>query len=46
MNIGVVLYFEINNFVLNNFCEDWSNEWLLLKISGVVFGVFDGYGGW
>lgn len=46
VNIGVVFYFEINSFVFNFLCEDWVNEWLLLKINGIIFGVFDGYGGW
>lgn len=46
VNIGVVSYFETNNFASNNPCEDRSNEWLLLKTSAAAFGVFDGHGGW
>ena len=46
VNIGVVSYFETNNFASNNPCEDRSNEWLLFKTNGAAFGVFDGHGGW
>lgn len=46
VNIGVVSYYETNNFASNNPCEDRGSEWLLLRPNGTAFGVFDGHGGW